>query len=157
MKILAILQNQWFKNPEKVKQIYARNPELRNDLIKRFLFMGCLTGKRLRTAFGDLCDTIIWEEASGEIGGYSASKFVPDPEHVKRAIETHKPDVILCFGEVAKTAVRSVCCDTGARHPAVMFAPHPAARQDPMPKLREIAKSLTHHLRGRRRTGRARE
>ena len=142
MKILAILQNQWFRNPEKVKQIYARNPELRNQLIKRFLFMGCLSGRRLQQAFGDLCDTIIWEEASSEIGGYSASKFTPDPEHVKRAIETHKPDVVLCFGEIAGDAVRSLCCDLDVKHPAVMFAPHPASRSDPMPALRELAATL---------------
>lgn len=142
MIVLAILQNQWFKNPAKVREIYERNPELRNQLIKRFLFMGCLTGRRLQEAFGDLCDQIIWEEASPEIGGFSASKFTPDPEHIKAAIEKHQPDVVLCFGKIASDAVRSVCCDTSVRHPAVMFGPHPAARQDPMPELRALAASL---------------
>jgi len=142
MKILAILQNQWFKNPAKAREIYARNPELRNQLIKRFLFAGCLTGRRLSEAFGDLCDLIIWEEASPEVGGFSASKFAPDPDHIKAAIEKHQPDVVLCLGKIASDAVRSVCCDTDVRHPAVMFAPHPAARSDPMPALREIANTL---------------
>jgi len=142
MKVLAILQNQWFKNPAKVREIYERNPELRNRLIARFLFAGCLTGRRLRAAFGDLCDSIIWEEASPEIGGFSASRFIPDPEHIKAAIEKHEPEIVICLGKVAGDAVRSVCCKTNVRHPAVMFGPHPAARVDPMPALREIGKTL---------------
>lgn len=144
MKILAILQNQWFKNPSKVEEIYARNPTLRNALIARFLFAGCLTGRRLQSAFGEqLCSAIVWEEASPKIGGFSASRFAPDPDHIRAAIEKHKPDVVLCLGKIAGDAVRLICCETEVKHPAVFFAPHPAARQDPMPALREIAKSLT--------------
>lgn len=85
MVILAILQNQWFRNPAKAREIYERNPELRNKLIAGFLFSGCLTGRRLQSAFGDLCDSIIWEESSPEIGGFSVSKFTHDPEHIKSA------------------------------------------------------------------------
>lgn len=40
MKILAVLQNQWFKNPERVKAMIARRPDLRRDYIARFLFAG---------------------------------------------------------------------------------------------------------------------
>lgn len=142
MKVLAVLQNQWFKNPAKVREIYARNPELRNKLIARFLFAGCLTGKRLRAAFGDLCDAIIWEEASPKIGGFSASKFEPDPAHIRAALEMHAPDVVVCFGKIAGDAVRLLCGELDLKHPAVMFAPHPASRDNPMPELRALAETL---------------
>lgn len=146
MKILAILQNQWFKDPEKVKQIYARNPEHRNELIKRFLFMGCLSGRRLQQAFGDLCNTIIWEEASSEIGGFSASAFPADVEHIKNAIYQHNPDVLIAFGKIASDgafkALTGLGFPDGKRDIRFVTAPHPAARKDPMPRLREIASLL---------------
>lgn len=63
MTIVVILQNQWFKDPEGIRAMFAEHPERRERYIEAFLFMGCLTGKRLRSAFGDeLCDEIIWEE-----------------------------------------------------------------------------------------------
>lgn len=143
MKILAFLQNQWFKNPDKVRAIYARNPELRNDLIRRFLFMGCASGRNLESAFGEaLCREIIWEESSPQVGGFSGSNFGGDADHVRAAIEKHAPDVVLCFGKVASEVVRSVCCEVRVPHPAVMYAPHPASRQNPMPELRAIANTL---------------
>lgn len=140
MTILAFLQNQWFKNPDKAREVYARNPHLRNQLIKRFLFAGCLTGRRLQEALSDLCDTIIWEETSKEVGGYSASKFAADLDHMHDAIITHKPDVVLCFGKVAHDAMRKL----QDKEPVttVIYAPHPAARQDPMPRLRKIPDEL---------------
>src|SRR5262245_3366222 len=101
MTILAILQNQWLKDPEAVQQIYDRHLDRRNCLIAMYLFMGCLTGRRLQEAFGELCEDIVWEEASPKVGGSSASKFPADPQHIAGAIEKHRPDMILCFGAIA--------------------------------------------------------
>jgi hypothetical protein len=143
MKILAFLQNQWFKNPARVKEMYERHPDLRNQYIARFLFMGCLTGRRLQSALGtELCEQIIWEETSKEIGGFSASVFPADHDHIRNAIETHLPDVVLCFGKIAGDGVRAVCCELKVRHPAVMFAPHPAARDNPVPAIKALRESL---------------
>lgn len=146
MTILAFLQNSWFKDPEKAKEVFARHPELRNDLIARFLFAGCLTGRRLMTAFGEeLCDRIIWEEASANIGDKSSARFQADHDHIKRAIIKHDPNVILAFGQVASTEVEVVAeglkREYGISIP-VMTAPHPAARKNPMSALREVAERL---------------
>src|SRR5580693_5868087 len=82
MAILGFLQNAWFKDPVGAQKIFDRYPERRNELIARFLFAGCLTGRNLRKALGeDLCETIIWEETSPKIGGYSSARFPPEPEH----------------------------------------------------------------------------
>jgi hypothetical protein len=137
MKILAILQNQWFKDPEAVQAIYDRHPDRRNDLNSRYLFMGCLTGRRLQQALGDLCDSIIWEEASPKVGGFSASKFPADPKHIASAIEKHKPDLVLCFGKIAADGVKALNLSL-----PVLCGPHSAARQNPMPALKEIARKI---------------
>jgi hypothetical protein len=135
MKILAILQNQWFKNPEIAERMYARRPDLRNEYIRRFLFMGCRTGQVLQQVFGeDLCRQIVWEEASPKIAGMSSGVFPADPEHIRKAIDRHKPDVILCFGKVARDGVKALDLSI-----PVHCGPHPTARQNPLPALRAIA------------------
>lgn len=109
MKVVAFLQNQWFKDPERAKMILERYEKDerhggngREMFLRDMLFLGCLTGKNLQKAFTwDVCADIIWEESSKNMGGNSASKFKADPEHMKAVIEKHHPDVIMVFGKVA--------------------------------------------------------
>jgi len=139
MKILAFLQNQWFKNPERVKAIMERNPERRNQLIGTYLFMGCLTGRRLTDALGEkLCYEIIWEECSKEVGGKSAASFPADFAHICEAINKHNPDVIIAFGKTASDALRKI-----SPYQKVIHGPHPAARLGATEGLKELAKELT--------------
>jgi hypothetical protein len=150
--ILAFLQNQWFRDPDGVRRIYERHPEARNDLIKRFLFMGCLTGRRLQAAFGvDFCSKIVWEEASPEVGGHSSSAFKADHHHIRTAIVRHMPPeddlhyVVLAFGKIAGDAVETVMDNLGCeKGPTIRtyYGPHPAARQNPMPALKSMAERL---------------
>lgn len=146
MKILAFLQNQWFRDPEGIKEIFAAHPERRERYIAAYLFMGCLTGRRLKSAFGEeLCDRIVWEEISSEIGGHASSKFPPDPEHIERVIRKHEPDVIICFGKLASDGLSTMIARLGTlpiKGFSVLYGPHPAARQNPMPALRAIANRL---------------
>lgn len=151
MKILAILQNQYFKDPEHVKAIFARHPDKRNDLVRRFLFAGCLTGKRLLQAFGEsLCQKIVWEEASKEIGGISSSVFKADAEHIAATILEHKPDIVIVFGKVAQDgltiAVKSMESQAIGRWFQVLHCPHPTARPNPLLKLREVADKVKQML-----------
>lgn len=131
-KPLAILQNQWFRDPIRVQAIYDRRPEIRNDLIERFLFNGCVTGRRLLAAFGEsLCSDIIWEEASPNVGGFSESKFPADITHIRNAIRKFQPSVILAFGKIATNGVTEAC-DAWTYYsvypPPIISGPHPAAR-----------------------------
>lgn len=146
IRILCILQNQWFKDPEGVKRIFQRWPEKRNYLISTYLFMGCLTGRRLRSAFGEeLCDEIVWEEASPEIGGVSSAKFPADPKHIADAIMKHEPAIVIALGFIAASGVMAAMSriDRDERFEfEFITGPHPAARQDPIPRLREIARAV---------------
>src|SRR6266568_1090430 len=107
MKIVAFMQNQWFRNPHKAREIFDKHSNKREELIARFLFAGRgLSGRRLQAAFGDLCDQIVWEESSTNFGGESSSLFPADMAHIKRVLEKHKPDIVLAFGKVASNALQ---------------------------------------------------
>ncbi len=139
MKIVAFLQNQWFRNPEGIKAMFAENPERRERYIEAFLFMGCLTGKRLQAVFGEeLCGAIIWEEISPEIGGHASSKFPANPAHIRAVLEKHKPTVVLAFGKLASDALRSMEVDA-----AIIYGPHPAARNGAIEGLRKMRTELS--------------
>jgi len=143
MKILAFLQNQWFKNPERVKAIMDRNPERRNQLIGTYLFMGCLTGQRLTAALGEsLCDEIIWEECSPEIGGKSSSAFPADHAHMKEAIRKHRPDMILAFGKLSSVAIDYIRLNPEFVSIPAIHGPHPAARAGAVEGLKKLAAAL---------------
>lgn len=133
MKVLAILQNQWFKDPERMKLMLANTFKGdRPRFIRTFLFWSCLTGKRLTSAFGeDTCDRIVWENASPEIGGEASSKFDADPAHVASVIDRERPDVVMGFGKIAAQAINgSVGRLSGDVWERITFIelPHPAAR-----------------------------
>lgn len=140
MKILAFMQNMYFNDPEKVQAIFDRHPEDRNRLIGLYLFMGCKSGKVLRQTLGeDLCDKITWEESSRRLGDISSSRFPHDPNHIARAVHIHNPELILAFGAIASKGVQTLCTDggTGKTHHGtpVLYGPHPAARNNPLPAL----------------------
>lgn len=123
--ILGILQNQWFKEPERVRMMFDRQPHLRRPFIARTLFMGCKTGLVLRRVFGEWCERITWEEASPEIGSRASSVFPPDPDHLRLLLIELRPRVVLGFGEVALAGLDRPCLALGI---PLIRAPHPAAR-----------------------------
>ena len=141
MITVAFLQNQWFKDPASVRQVFDRHPDKRQELIARFLFGSrCLTGRRLKAAFGGATDSIIWEQSSPEIGWHSGSTFKADQQHIVSVIEQFRPDIVLTFGTIAKKAVFECCSPLDFRWWA---GPHPAARQrDVMYELKRMAKWL---------------
>ena len=145
MKVLAFLQNQWFKNPDAARKTFARYPQRRREIIARYLFMGCITGRRIMKAFGgDLVDGIEFEEASPDIHGRSDAMVGADVHHIWQAIHEVQPDIVLCFGKVASNGVRSaIRLSPTPKQPCVIYGPHPAARfKDIMDRLRATAGEL---------------
>lgn len=152
MKILAFAQNQWFKNPARMQAMLAGryyNGD-REKFIKTFLFFRCRTGIVLRsTLTEELCDRIIWEEASPLMGDHAGAKFPPDPVHIKRVISKHDPTVILGFGNQARDGIGVALIDRLGLAmtpgillpgPSVLLGPHPTARTgDVFPRLRSMA------------------
>jgi hypothetical protein len=121
MRLLAVLQNQWFHDPEKVRAILARTPQARRRLIHYSLFAGCRTGRVLKDVFGEeRCRTIVWEEASPEIGGKASSCFPADQAHLRAVLDDVKPDLVLAFGRIAGNALAELV--PGAK---LILGPHP--------------------------------
>ena len=132
-RVLAILQNQWFKNPDSARRIYASHEGDRERSAKfraSALFMGCLTGRRIRDAFGeDMRHIVAYEEASPEIGGCSSAAFPADVRHIADAIEFWRPEIVIAFGKIAGDGVlQSMKIITGECQFYFRCAPHPAAR-----------------------------
>ena|ERR1700761_9019971 len=143
MKIVAFMQNQWFDEPDEVRAMLDRQRDcgeftqeqmrekVRRRLIHYALFAGCLSGRRLKKTFGEMTQSIIWEEASREIGGHAASSFPADMDHIKAVLKEESPDVVLTFGKTATQAIEVVrslttptwefipCCHPAARHVTV--------------------------------------
>lgn len=147
MKILAFLQNQWFRDPAQAQAIYDRHPDQHEQLNARYLFAGCLTGRRLQAAFGrGLCDQIIWENASPKIAGESAGVFPADPQHMAAAIARHQPDLILLFGRIARDGYVASLPFRSSLFFDPICGPHPAARGGTvMNELRSMAGQIRLH------------
>lgn len=139
---VAFLQNMWCRDPEMVRDGVARwgNRYWRRATYQ-FLFAGCVTGRRLKKAFGPLIDQIEWEEATREIAGDSKTICLPQPEHIRAVLEELKPRVVLTFGNVAGDAVAAIW--TGP----LIRVRHPAARQaNTVTKLNEAALEFSLHM-----------
>lgn len=145
-KIVAFLQNQWFKEPQRVKDAIARRPEetheaFRHQFLVRALFAGCHTGKRLESAFGPvLCDEIYWEEISREMGDYASAVFPPNIEHIKAVLKAQDPGIVIAFGKHAEAALRPLAAQS---HWLFLTTPHPAARfPDTIVRLKATAERV---------------
>jgi hypothetical protein len=144
MKILAFLQNQWFRDPDHIREILKRRPAARQRIIAYSLFAGCKTGRILKAALGEeWCQRITWEEASPEIGSEASAVFRADTRHILDAIVRERPTVILAFGKIASNAVASLCPINLTPPATVITGPHPAARNvDALNLLRDVRAKL---------------
>lgn len=140
--VVAFMQNMWVRNPAKVRASIERMHWMKRDeyrlrLIRYCLFAGCVSGRRLKAAFGGLCDEIIWEEATNEIANNPKVVLPPAPRHIECVLDEFNPDVVITFGRVASDAVAKIW-------PAKLIRVcHPAARQpETMAKLCAAAKEL---------------
>ena len=131
MKILVFLQNMWVKNPDRVKKILDKNPELWNSLCKDFLFMGCITGKRIQNAFGELIEFMIFDETTKEIADSPKTIYKPDYMHIMNSVKLNKPNIILTFGNIAFDAVKTSYKMSPGNFATetIIKCIHPAARQ----------------------------
>lgn len=132
--ILAFMENMWLqpKSKDSFDRSYFRiknehgaiaAEEYRLKIIEYALFAGCVTGKRLKAAFGPkLIELIVWEESTRHIGTYPKQKFSADLTHMRKAIAHHRPRIIVTFGNTAGDALAAVW------HGASERCIHPAAR-----------------------------
>lgn len=154
-KVLCLLQNQWFRDPEracKLLEMYQKKEGPNNGrarFVRDMLFMGCLTGRRIEKAFGDaLCDYdgVVFEDASADIYGDPRTKPAPDPIHVETVLRWHEPTLVVTLGEVALKSLQlaNVARFMTIRH---LHGPHPAARGAKVyEQLAELGKKLREYL-----------
>ena len=147
MKVIAFLQNQWWKDPDRVRQIIemSREPEKCRQRMLVYGLMQCKTGMVLmrkikRVIGGDIFNEIHWENSSRDFGSKSNCKFPPDIEHMQKVINEQDPDVILCFGAIAKEGLDqcTLLSDTD-----VLYAVHPASRGN-LDSLNHMALGIQH-------------
>lgn len=143
MKTVAFLQNMWVRDPDHARGSLATyGDRWWRRATYQFLFGGCLSGRRLKSAFGDLCQTIIWEESTREIAGDPRTILAPQPAHIRAVIDTEQPAIVLAFGRIASGAVGPIWAGPLIR------CPHPAARQADTPaRLQAAAGELREFMR----------
>jgi hypothetical protein len=109
------------------------------DFHRRVLLMSA-TGKALYAAFGPkLYSKIIWENASPAHGSTRDAKMPHDIGHMATVLVTHKPDLILCFGNEAQLGMNKLMSEPW---PNVLFAPHPMARGSAQKHLEKIVEAV---------------
>lgn len=152
--VLAVMQNQWVRDPDHLRRILDRHDAaFRRQMIARLLFMGCVSGKRLKAAFGsEIINKIVWEEASPVITGSPREAPPADVDHLARVIEELKPDLVLTFGRIATngvlTALGRRLCEREERSGfPILSAPHPASRNPDA--LASALGMMAQELRGR--------
>lgn len=146
MKILAVLQNMWVKDPDRVREILARHPQTRERMIVSSLFAGCRTGRVLKQVFGEDCpERFTWEESTRQIAGNARDVFPPDMDHLRQRLFEETPDIVIAFGRVASGALAQLVDGKD-----LIVCPHPTARQaDTLPRLRAAADCLANMVRHR--------
>lgn len=155
MKIVAFLQNQWWHDPEGVKKRIAdhADPEVFRLRLISYGLSICTTGKRLEKYLlpaiePETFKEIHWENSSREIGGRSASSFPADPKHMREVLNVQQPNVVLCFGKIARKGMDNLIV---APKIAVLYAVHPASRGS-LDTLKHMARDLKILIEDRRRS-----
>lgn len=129
--VLGFLQNTWVNDVPRCQKILDEcgSEGERRYMTTAWLFMGCLTGRRLEAVFGeDAVREIVWDNASPKLAGVSSGSFPPDPEHIR---------IVLAFGRVAQKGILPLWDGP------LVCGPHPTARgAETLPGLREMARQL---------------
>lgn len=157
-RAMMLLQNQWFNDVDRAKVTLSMYKEHKgerwgwNRFVRDMLFMGCLTGKRIKAAFGeDLCydESVVFEETSTDMGGHPSSVFPPNESHLVKSLEKYRPKVIVAFGVLACEALKlpKVRVAVSMGNIKVIETCHPAARgSDTLARLTTAATALEAYL-----------
>jgi len=137
LKIVAFLQNPWFK-PGTPRRLIAR---YRDDPVFRRRVLGAArTGLLLRRMLGEaLFESICWENANPRHGTDRLAAFPAEVRHMRRVIHRHAPEVVVLFGRQAQDGFDRI------RTPGsfvVLRAPHPQARGSYKRHLAEVSAAL---------------
>lgn len=137
MKIVAFLQNPWFK-PETPMRVIERYRD--DQRFHRAILLRCMTGQRLFTAFGEYFNMIHWDNTNWRPSWRPSGIVPPDYEHIAtvltREIPPGDPDHrVICFGKQAEEALN---CGKFVGY-NVLACHHPNARHKTQADLNDFA------------------
>lgn len=135
MKIVAFLQNPWFPPGTAERHIIAYRD---NQAFHRRLLEGTMSGKRLREAFEDLYEVIHWDNTNWRPAYMASGREEPDHQHMIDVLQREKPDLVLCFGNQARDAMRALN-RLANRNDPFLVCHHPNARHRTQMDLNNFA------------------
>lgn len=137
MKILAFQQNPWARESVRAN---AQAKRFGHRWTRRFIAVympKSHSGRRLKAAFGELFDLIVWDNVSPVIADHASGNPGPDVIHVLRMLQEEQPDIVLAFGRVASETLQRMW------NGPLICGPHPAARQEGVTRrLKSMADEL---------------
>lgn len=137
MKIVAFLQNPWFK--EGTDPAIA-NRYVTDQVFHRKILARTMSGHRLLTAFGqEDFNSIWWDNVAPLAADYASGITPPDPKHIDRVLSSQAPELILTFGLLAKDAINR---SPGSVRKKVMHCHHPNARFHTQSELNDFAQEV---------------
>jgi len=147
MKIVAFLQNPWFRpgTDQRLIDLYRTNQEFHRRVLRL-----SATGKALYNAFGPkLYSEIHWDNANPRSGSTRDTKYPPDMVHMENVIVAQNPDVLLLFGRQAQDGIDRILHESFLKYTfgyVVFRAPHPMARGSAVRHLEQIVRDLRSFL-----------
>lgn len=145
MKIVGFLQNPWFPPGTREEHIIAYRDD--QDFHRRLL-EGTMSGRRLSVAFEDLYDAIHWDNTNWRPAFMASGREEPDHQHMMDVVKREQPDLILCFGNQARDAMRAIGRLFNKKHD-FLHCHHPNARGKTQMDLNNFAimvRSKLHEL-----------
>lgn len=145
MKVVAFLQNPWFKpdTPNYIIAKYRDEPDYR----RRVLALS-MTGRRLMTAYGDKFSEIHWDNANPLHGSYSSKLFREDIGHMVKALGIARPTAVVTYSKTALDGMSQILHywdeipeikELQLDKPAHHHCPHPNSRGITQFQLNEFA------------------
>ena len=147
MKIVAFLQNPWFREgtPDNVIQRYRDDQRFHRKIL-----LLSMSGKRLHKAFGDLYNEIHWDNTNWRAVHHAAGKLYPDFKHMANVVSNQEPDMIIAVGNQAWDSCIALLKTGVFRKPCVIVrCHHPNARHHTQDDLNEIAQGVRNTLKNR--------
>lgn len=96
-----------------------------------------MSGGRLMRAFNELFYRIHWDNIAWKPG----TSQEPDYEHIKRVLRLQQPELVICFGIQAQSAIHQLSLSVKFTTP-LMHCHHPNARHKTQQDLNDFAVSV---------------
>lgn len=148
MKVVAFLQNPWFKpeTPNYIIAKYRDDPDFRRKVLSL-----SVTGRRLDSAYGKFFSQIHWNNANPLHGSYSSKLFREDIGHMVNVLGSERPVAVVTYAKTALDGMSQILHywdeipeikALDLAKPAHHHCPHPNSRGITQHQLNEFAREI---------------